>query len=103
MRAVQIYTIGADYTLAPTYSTAEPEMKDYTQPRWKRPAIKGKYRCETFVYDAFRVSTDIDNSGVFPYRNVYNMDTSWRTKVADLYSFLATTPAKVMQKIRELR
>ena len=92
------FLIGADYTLSPIFTTAEPEMKDYTQPRWKRPAIKGKYRCDTFAYDAFRASTDLDNITVLPYRYVYNMDSSWRSKVAGLYTSITTTPSKIMQK-----
>lgn len=81
-RAAQVQTIGADYTITASFSTAEPMMKDYKQPGWRRKAVRGKYRRDTFVYDAFRASTDLDNSGVFPYREVYGMDDSWRRKIA---------------------
>lgn len=99
-RAAQVQMIGADYTVMANFSTAEPAMKDYKQPGWKRKAVRGKYRCDTFVYDAFRASTDIDNSGVFPYREVYGMDDSWRRKVSSLYSFSTILPSKMMEKIK---
>ncbi|WP_159917469.1 hypothetical protein [Pantoea sp. 18069] len=99
-RATQVYMIGADYTITAGFTTAEPVMKDYNDPRWRRKAIRGKYRCDTFVYDAFRASTDIDNAGIFPYREIYGMDHSWRSKVSSLYGFTTMLPSKVMEKIR---
>jgi len=99
-RAAQVQMIGADYTITALFSTAEPTMKDYKDPGWKRKAVRGKYRCDTFVYDAFRASTNLDNSGVFPYREVYGMDDSWRRKVSSLYGFSTMLPNKVLEKIK---
>lgn len=101
-RAFQVYLIGSDYTITRVYSTAEPAMVDYTDRRWTRPPRRGTYRCDTFIYDAFRATTDLDRSGIFPFRNVYNMTSSWRSKVAALYDYWEMTPARLMQKVREL-
>lgn len=50
-RARQIQAIGADYTLIPDATiTAYPSFGN-------RPSIRGKYRCDTFVLDAYRHST----------------------------------------------
>lgn len=98
-RAFQVYLIGSDYTLTSLYTNAEPSMTDYTSPGWRRPAIRGQYRCDTFVYDAFRASTDILLSGVFPYRDVYNQPSSWRDKVSSLTSGVIL-PSNILEKIR---
>jgi hypothetical protein len=99
-RASQVQMIGSDYTVTVAFTTAEPAMIDYKQPGWKRKSLRGTYRCDTFVYDAFRASTDLDNSGVFPYREVYGMDGSWRRKVSGLYGFSVMLPTKVIEKIK---
>lgn len=98
-RAFQVYLIGSDYTLTKFYSNAEPAMTDYTTPNWRRPAIRGQYRCDTFVYDAFRASTDINLSGVFPWRDVYNINPSWRNKVSSLLDGVIL-PSNMLEKIR---
>lgn len=69
-RAQQVHKIGAEYTLNVVFRTAEPEIFDFTSPGLRRKAIWGKYRSDAFIFDAFRASTDIDNTGIFPYRQV---------------------------------
>ena len=101
-RALQVYSIGAEYTWSPDFKTAEPEMIDFQNGFWKRKLIFGRYRCDTFIYDAFRASTDLDTAGVWPARYVYNMHYSWRDKVVRLYGF-AMTPASVMNKVRDFK
>lgn len=98
-RANQVYMIGADYSYTVIFTTAEPAMVDYKDSRWKRRAIRGKYRSDVFIYDAFRASTDIDNAGIFPYRTAYNMSWSWREKVSSLYGIALTLPYKLREKI----
>jgi hypothetical protein len=98
-RAFQVYLIGADYTLTTYYTNAEPAMTDYTSSGWRRPPIRGQYRCDTFLYDAFRASTDILLSGVFPWRDIYNMPGSWRDKVSSLLSGVIL-PSNMLEKIR---
>lgn len=99
-RATQVFRIGADYTWDMGISTAEPAMRDYKEPRWKRDKVRGSYRCDTFVYDAFRASTDLNIAGIFPYREVSKMHPSWSEKVSSLIGYRTFTPAKVMEKIR---
>lgn len=100
-RALQIYQIGADYSYTLAFTTAEPFMHDAKEPAWRREAIRGKYRSDVFIYDAFRASTDIAHSGIFPYREVYGMPHSWRDKVSTLYGMALTLPYKVFEKIRD--
>lgn len=100
-RALQIYQIGADYSYTLVFTTAEPFMRDAKEPAWRREAIRGKYRSDVFIYDAFRASTDIAHSGIFPYREVYGMPHSWRDKVSSLYGMALTLPYKMFEKIRE--
>ena len=100
-RASQVYMIGSDYSYTVAFTTAEPAMIDFKEPSWKRGVIKGTYRSDTFIYDAFRASTDITLSGIFPYRQVYGMQNSWRDKVHSLYGMALVLPYKMMEKIRE--
>ena len=51
-RAQQIMMIGANYTLNAYEYSSLPRMRD----RWKgtvNPALRGDYRCDSFVVDAF--------------------------------------------------
>lgn len=99
-RAQQVYLIGADYSYTIDFTTAEPNLFDYTDPSWHKRAVRGKYRSDAFIYDAFRASTDLENAGIFPYRQVFNMSDSWRAKVSGMYHFAAVLPYKMMEKIR---
>jgi len=99
-RAQQVYLIGADYSYTIDFTTAEPELTDYTQPGWRRRSVRGRYRSDAFIYDAFRSSTDLENAGIFPYRQVFNMPDSWRAKISGMYHFAAVLPYKMMEKIR---
>lgn len=99
-RAQQVYLIGADYTYTIDFTTAEPDLFDYTDPGWSRRAVRGRYRSDAFIYDAFRASTDLENAGIFPYRQVFNMSDDWRKKVSGMYHFALVLPYKMMEKIR---
>lgn len=99
-RAYQIYLIGANYTITTSTTAAEPEMRDYTD-GWRRPAQRGTYRCDTFIIQAFRGTTEFDNVAIFPWRDAPSAPETWRQKVSSLSSILSfITPSNVIDKIR---
>jgi len=99
LRATQIYMIGADYTLGLYFTAAEPELRNHRESQWRKSAVRGMYRCDTFVYDAFVATTD-KLSFLNPPRYVYNMDKSWKENVSSLYGFALTLPSSMLEKIR---
>ena len=57
-RARQIYLIGADYTLTAFVRVAQPTYMDDRRSMLGQPAVRGMYRCDTYLMDAFVVSDD---------------------------------------------
>lgn len=99
-RATQVYMIGADYSILLKFTAAEPELYDFTNPEWKREAVRGVYRSDVFVYDAFLATADLHPGDFIPHREIEGMTKSWHDKVVSLYGFALTLPYKVMEKIR---
>lgn len=68
-RANQIYLVGADYTLAGTYTIAEAAYPD-------RPATRGTYRCDTFIVDVFASTQG--------WNMYHTIPATWQTRMTDL-------------------
>ena len=88
MRARQVSILGADYTITAALTrTARPA--DHLG-----PAIRGVYRCDTFVRDIFLDAVGTTNWG-FP------TPLAWQTKMMRLSSpFALITPATTLEALR---
>jgi hypothetical protein len=78
-RAEQIRLIGADYTTSPLYRSAR-EGKDSSSDYW--PALKGSYRCDTLVVDAYGVLAPwaTPAADLWP-REVFGAPPNWYNKI----------------------
>jgi hypothetical protein len=64
-RALQIYGIGADYTLTAQYTIASP--KTYGGPNYPNiQAVRGLYRCDTFIMDVISPGSGVGAAYVGP-------------------------------------
>ncbi len=106
-RARQIQQIGADYTLTTSVIVAEPRMYDQRAGR-RFPAIRGKYRCDTFVMDAFSYSHAIVGGGRsydilgFPtrlWRESVGQSQDWANRINGLIYMPGITPVQVYNRI----
>lgn len=98
-RAYQAYLIGADYTLTAYSKEAEPKYLDGTDPYWSgRPSIRGLYRCDTFVIDAFYATTMYGN-GANNGRTITGSPYGWADKVVGL-KFGHIIPTVILEKLR---
>lgn len=97
-RAYQIYLIGADYTLSASSKRAEPRYFDLDDPYWQgRPPVRGLYRCDTFVIDAFYTTATFGGQ----FNKVSGIPNGWDSKVANLTSgWNAITPAAIFEKLK---
>ena len=97
-RAYQIYLIGADYTITTTRKMATPRYIDRSEPWWAgRPAVRGLYRCDTFVVDAFSATADVYGGDL--YKTITGAPNGWEAKIVGLLSGVVT-PASILEKIR---
>jgi hypothetical protein len=83
-RANQIYLIGADYSIYGVLSVATPAYPG-------EPAIRGTYRCDTFVVDVF-ASTAGGNLG-------HAVPSSWATRINALVNAIHT-PTSVWNALK---
>jgi hypothetical protein len=100
-RAFQVYLIGAGYTYTADPVIAVPAMTE-AGTSWQRPAVRGLYRCDTFVVDAFYATTTINNNVYHPIRTTSNSPSGWSSKVGNFMSGQIPTPEVIMAKIRAL-
>ncbi|MEO5670734.1 MAG: hypothetical protein ABIR26_08600, partial [Ramlibacter sp.] len=91
-RAYQIQLIGANYTIFGSSVSADPRMYDRNS-RVYYPAIRGTYRCDTYVGDIFAFAyTPNGNYWVTPGSNLRiervtsNVPASWNTKMQSLFN-----------------
>lgn len=90
-RARQAYLIGATYTLSPDYKSAW--AGDYSH-----LPLRGKYRCDTFVFDILMITSSLTN-----YNNNYHepIDNKWDKKLSSLIEFGAVhLPRVFFDKIK---
>ena len=95
-RAFQIYLIGSDYTWA-----ASPKLASPATQWW--PAKRGVYRCDTFVLDAMRSSTN--DRYALPYSGYIYPTTSamqtWRNRYIGLT--YAPTPRYIFDTLKTFK
>ena len=72
-RAYQAYLIGADYTVTAQYVRARPGDGYY-------PAIRGSYRCDTFVLDMLYASIEGGYYGSYWDNYRANVDPTWEQR-----------------------
>ena len=83
-RANQIFLIGADYTLGGIPTIAEPAYPG-------EPAIRGAYRCDTFVVDVFQFTQGW---------NMYHpIPGAWQTRMTNLNN-MPKTPSSVWNALK---
>lgn len=110
-RAYQIFTIGADYTAMSYAKYAVPSLYDASSRR-TTPAVRGTYRCDTFVLDLFGF-TNIpsgygsyfmwgDSRGIsWPLDRVISGDPqSWKTNINLLFTATTMLPPSVFARIK---
>ncbi len=84
-RANQIRTIGASYTLTAFPTTAKPRKLDLYTGAYT-PAVRGVYRCDTFILDLFSMtksslSSELDGTSVSPERLISGDNLTWVTNM----------------------
>lgn len=80
-RAFQVFLIGASYTATALVVVAEPQMTEKPT-SYRRPAVRGMYRCDTFVIDAFKTTTVLNNNVYHPIRSETNPPHGWANKIS---------------------
>lgn len=91
-RAYQIQLIGADYTVFASSASADPRMYDRIYGKYY-PALRGVYRCDTFVGDIFAFTSTPNGQYFVPGSLSYlriervtsNVPSSWNTNVGSLF------------------
>lgn len=101
-RAMQIYFIGADYTLGAPSKIAESRFTDRTS-TWNIPAKRGLYRCDTFVLDAFAITLTRPYASVtyYPDRIIIGEPLGWSNKIYSIY-IGAILPSIVYEKLKNI-
>lgn len=85
-RANQIYLIGADYTLSSsTYVAAQPAYPGVT-------AIRGLYRCDSFVVDVFW--------GIVGWNMNHSVPSAWNDRINNLHWYTPYSPTSVWNKLK---
>lgn len=101
-RAFQVFLIGADYTRTALVVVAEPEMTEKPT-SYRRPSVRGMYRCDTFVIDAFKTTTLLNNNVYHPIRSEANPPSGWSSKISAFSNSAAIpNPRALYDLIRNL-